>query len=251
MLFLTGDLHGTNDIQKLNTRRFPPKGLTREDYLLICGDFGLVWDNSKEDRNWLDWLESKPWTTLWIDGNHENFDLLADYPVTDWHGGQVQYIRPHILHLCRGGLFDIDGRKVFAFGGAESHDKKYRVPGRSYWEQELPSAAEMEKARKRLDEAGWQADIVVTHSMPQHWQAALFGEEIYAHNALTDFFDEIDSKLSFRMWFSGHYHTSRIIDPKHILLYNNIIRLTEDSFVRVYPVLGGPEAQPGELAEAY
>ena len=49
--------------------------------------------------------------------NHENFDLLAQYPITEWHGGHVQFIRPHVLHLMRGQIFDINGFTFFCMGG--------------------------------------------------------------------------------------------------------------------------------------
>ena len=90
MIFVTGDTHGEHDIHKLNTIGFPEqKGLTRDDYVIICGDFGVVWNDDACDRYWLEWLENKPWTTLWIDGNHENFDLLRKYPKEQWNGGMV------------------------------------------------------------------------------------------------------------------------------------------------------------------
>ncbi|MBP3380150.1 MAG: metallophosphoesterase [Ruminococcus sp.] len=105
MIFITGDIHGSYDIHKFSTSVFSKqKELSRSDYMIICGDFGLVWSNSAEERYWLKWLDSKPWTTLWIDGNHENFDLLKEYPVEEWHGGQVQKITENIIHLCRGSV---------------------------------------------------------------------------------------------------------------------------------------------------
>ena len=59
------------------------KEVGKEDYVIICGDFGGVWDvdrfmvqESPEEKNALDWLESKPFTTLVILGNHENYDRL-------------------------------------------------------------------------------------------------------------------------------------------------------------------------------
>lgn len=51
--------------------------------------------------------------------------MLKAYPVEEWDGGRVQKITDNILHLCRGSLFEIAGRRIFAFGGAESHDKQY------------------------------------------------------------------------------------------------------------------------------
>ena len=79
--------------------------LSREDFMIICGDFGLIWEDCEEERNWLKWLEDRPWTTLWIDGNHENFDRLKSFSTEKWNGGLIQKITPHIFHLCRGQVF--------------------------------------------------------------------------------------------------------------------------------------------------
>ena len=96
--------------------------LSREDFMIICGDFGLIWEDCEEERNWLKWLEDRPWTTLWIDGNHENFDRLKSFSIEKWNGGLIQKITPHIFHLCRGQVFQIEGYRIFAMGGGESHD---------------------------------------------------------------------------------------------------------------------------------
>lgn len=61
--------------------------------MIICGNFGF-WDESGEQRYWRKWLSGKPFTTLWVDGNHENYDLLKTYPVEQWRGGKVQFITP-------------------------------------------------------------------------------------------------------------------------------------------------------------
>lgn len=229
-------MHGTHDIGKFSVGKFrEQKNMKRSDYVIICGDFGLIWDGSAEDEHWIDWLEKKPWTTLWIDGNHENFNMLKNYPEEEWNGGTIQRIREHVLHLCRGNVFELEGKKLFAFGGAESHDKKYRTPGRSIWEEELPSKAEIARGRQALEAAGWKVDIVVTHSLPGNIQETMFAGWEYGVNRLTDFFDEVEEKLDFGMWFSGHYHHSMAFDEKHFLIYNNIVRLTDDSFERVYP----------------
>ncbi len=231
MLCITGDIHGDHSITKFSTDNFPVgRTLTREDYVIICGDFGLVWDDSAEERYWLKWLENKPWTTLWIDGNHENFDRLREFPEEDWHGGRIQRISEHVLHLCRGYVFDIGGKSFFAFGGAESHDKEYRKSGKNYWKEELPSLAEMERGCQSLEKAGWKVDYVLSHSLPQTMQAQLFNAEEFDGNCLTEYFDMIAEKLAFRMWFTGHYHCSTLLTPEYCLLYHNIIALSDDGF---------------------
>lgn len=233
MIYITGDIHGSYDISKLNTKSFPiQKKLTRDDYLIICGDFGLVWDNSNHDLYWRKWLEDKPWTTLWIDGNHENFDLLKEYPKEDKYGGKIQKISEHVLHLCRGYVFEIDNKKIFAFGGAESHDKEYRKLGISMWNDEMPTSEEMEQGRKSLDAVGWNVDIVITHSLPTSIQSDICNEFFYyPSNELTDYFEEINSRLNFKQWFSGHYHRDKIYDDRYQLIYNHILLLNEDGYI--------------------
>jgi len=236
MIFITGDIHGGLDISKFNADNFPIQtSLSRSDYVIICGDFGFVWNRSREERYWQKWLDEKPWTTLWIDGNHENFNLLKEYPVENLYGGKVQKITNNIIHLCRGNVFEIDGRKIFAFGGAESHDKQFRRLGVSLWKEEMPSPEEMEQGRKALDAVNWHVDTIITHSFSSNIQNHLFKNMEYGNNALNSYFDEIDSKLDFNMWFSGHYHKDKKYDKKHFLIYNNIVKLNDTGFERVYP----------------
>ena len=121
MIYITGDTHG--GFRRFGNKYFPPqKHMSREDYVIITGDFGGLWDGGPKDWYWLDWLSGKPFTTLFVDGNHENFDLLNALPEKEWHGGRVHEVRENILHLMRGQRFTIGGCSVFAMGGAASHD---------------------------------------------------------------------------------------------------------------------------------
>ena len=127
MIYVTGDCHG--DYRRFSTAIFPEqKEMGKDDYVIICGDFGY-WDESKEQRYWLKWLEDKPFTTLWVDGNHENFDLLNAYPEQEWHGGRVHVVRPHVLHLMRGQVFDI-GRFTWFTMVHHGRSRLPRHPGR-------------------------------------------------------------------------------------------------------------------------
>ena len=41
MIYITGDTHIPTDVGKLSSKRFPEqKNLTKNDYVIICGDFG-------------------------------------------------------------------------------------------------------------------------------------------------------------------------------------------------------------------
>lgn len=88
-LYITGDTHG--DFRRFLPERFPEQEhLTKEDMVLICGDFGGVWYGDHQDDEELDFLEARPFTTLFVTGNHENYDALNAYPLERWHGGTVR-----------------------------------------------------------------------------------------------------------------------------------------------------------------
>ena len=110
MIYITGDCH--QDFERFNIDVFPEqKEMTKDDCVIICGDFGGVWNRNEEssrEAKLMDWLENRPFTTLFVDGNHENFDRLYAYPVEKWHGGKVHKIRPSVIHLMRGQIFELE-----------------------------------------------------------------------------------------------------------------------------------------------
>ena len=124
MIYITGDTHA--DFSRFEIDKFPIQTeMTKDDYVIICGDFGGIWNyitESIHEKQLLDLLDSKNFTTLFVDGNHENYTRLYNYPVEEWHGGKVHKIRDSVFHLIRGEIFNIDNKKIFAFGGARSHD---------------------------------------------------------------------------------------------------------------------------------
>lgn len=221
MIYITGDTHGAFDINKINPKENRQlQKLTGEDFLIICGDFGCVWDGAGNDRFWLNWLESLPWKTLFIDGNHDNFDLLKEFPTVDFQGGRAHQIRSNIFHLKRGEVYNLDGKKFFCFGGAPSHDVQYRKEHVSWWKDELPTQADVDNAVKNLDKVNWDVDYVVSHDVYEDHPSAkkypldlsVYGPGyLDIHKVLQGFED----KLNYKMWFTGHYHDDfKVIDEK-------------------------------------
>lgn len=230
MILITGDIHGGLDIHKLSNKKIPHyELLTKEDYLIICGDFGLVWDESAEELYWRRWLEDKPFTTLFVDGNHEGFDKLNSYPISEWHGGKVHQISDSIIHLMRGQAFKIDGRKIFTLGGASSHDKETRKENIDWWACELPSEDELAEATATLENNDYSFDYIITHCAPTdvERQIILNLGKTYVKDNLTDYLKKIGYKLNYKRWFCGHYHVDMqsVINSKIEVLYNNIVTL--------------------------
>ena len=252
MVYVTGDTHG--EVWRFDERFFPDqKDMTRDDVVVILGDFGCVWDKySIEGIQRLDYLEGKPFTICFVDGNHENFDrLYNEFEVVDFCGGKAHKIRENVYHLMRGYVFDFDGQKFFAFGGASSHDiqdgildrkdfksdgdfldewsnmivqgKMFRVNHFSWWKQELPSQEEMDRGEKNLEAVNYKVDFVITHCLPQTIASELgyFGKDI-----ITEYFDKLLNKgLEFKKWYCGHYHKSEYYQGKYEVFYTNIVRV--------------------------
>ena len=55
--------------------------LTKEDYIIICGDFGLCWAKDKTFEYHCKNFAEKPYTILCVQGNHENYDMIGEYPL--------------------------------------------------------------------------------------------------------------------------------------------------------------------------
>lgn len=253
--YVTGDCH--SDWTKLlglhenpwEDYRFTDRPeLKPEDYICVLGDFGLWHYNDYDDENEeLDELAQMPYTILWVDGNHDNFDRLYsdEFEIVDFHGGKAHKIRDNVYHLMRGYVFDFDGKKFFAFGGAQSHDirdgildpenylskehlmrdfylcrlqrQMVRINHYSWWEQELPSDEEMERGKQNLEANDWKVDYVLSHCCPANVASAM---GFYDNDILTNYFDEIGFKLDFQHWYFGHYHTNKTPLKGYTCLYS-------------------------------
>lgn len=228
MIYITGDTHGLNDVQKLRDNPALSR-LSGTDYLLITGDFGGIWDGGWHDKSVLDFYADKPYTTLFVDGNHENFNLLNSYPVEVWNGGKIHRITDKVIHLMRGQIFSIDEKTIFTFGGALSIDWPYRTIGESWWIEEEPSDDDCREAMASLEKNGYLVDYIVSHAAPE----IVVRNEIHPVHTLLcmdcdaeKFLDKVLEKTVYRRWYCGHYHFDMDI-PKYRLsvLYQSVLEI--------------------------
>jgi len=230
MIYLTGDTHIPIDISKLNTTNFPEqREMMREDYVIVLGDFGLLWHDDKEYHHWLKWLCEKSFTILWLDGNHENHEWIQSLPAQKWHGGNVHFISDNIIHLMRGQIYDLQGNSFFVMGGAMSTDKARRRAGISWWEQEVPSVSEGMQALDRLHHyllSGKTIDYVLTHTCPKEIIPQMFPDADSIDDPTTKLLDAINHEVEDTMqgWYFGHWHEDKTYWKYHCL-YDNIERI--------------------------
>lgn len=246
-LLVTGDKHGEIEMDELSSASFPEGArLCRDDILVIAGDFGLCFAprQVRSEQWWLNWLDKKPWTTVFVDGNHENFPRLDSLPVKEMFGGPVGVAAPNVFHLRRGYVYELAGQKCFVMGGAASVDRHARIPGVSWWPEEIPSSAEMDRGMKNLDAAGWEVDAVITHAAPVRMIRPLLErtmfeiplnkgrlkgflarmyEDIHFRDPCSEYLEEIAKRIRFRKWFFGHYHLDASFDGGFEALYYSVM----------------------------
>lgn len=239
-IFITGDTHRDLDREKLESENFiVEEDLTKDDYVIILGDVGIIWEGWESgskihpdqlrwgDQKHVDWFNNKPYTTLFIDGNHENHDALSKFPEETWNGGKIHKLADSVFHLMRGQVFTICGKTFFTMGGASSIDRLGRMPGISWWRNELPSKEEYDTAIKNLKEHNMSVDYILTHDCDASLAQMLTVMSYIDPNELNEFFRklEFEYKLQFKYWYFGHHHVDRILDDKHRCVYNDIIEL--------------------------
>ena len=251
MIFITGDTHGSFKLRTLYVKdNF--KDLTKDDYLIILGDFGGLWEGTEiEQKDTIDFFESLPFTTLFIDGNHENFTALNSFEVTRWNGGKVHRISNSLIHLMRGQVFTIGGKTFFTFGGAQSMDcgpfgpidmddvdyymkvhtceslmSHYRIKNYSWWAEELPTNEEIKEGFENLQRYNNKVNFILTHDFVSSWIKYKYGAGAHV-DQLTNFLQKVYDTVEYDEWYFGHYHINeRLRSHKAKCIYKDI-----DAFV--------------------
>lgn len=221
--YLTGDLHGegmrlANLIDKLD----------ENDTLIVLGDFGFIWDNSLElERMMLDALEKAlPYTIAFVDGNHENFPMIQELEtIEEWNGGRVGRISKNIIHLLRGEVYNLNGKKVGVCGGANSIDISWRTQGISWWREEEITNNDINKFMTIAEEYDNKVDIMLSHDAPASiipvvklYSGVNDGEISNSQKQL----EKINQIIDIKKWYFGHWHIDKKIDDKFECLYKKI-----------------------------
>lgn len=242
MIFVTGDMHGNvKNIKRFDPLDFPAKkNLTKKDYVIVCGDFGGLFfpydhERAESDRKFIQKLSEEPFTTLFVDGNHENFDNLNSLPRVEMFGDVVGKINDSIYHLRRGKIYNINKKKILTLGGACSIDKLHRLAlqpqydFKLWWEEEEWSEEEKESCVENLRKIDGKVDYVISHALPYSIlksvakKLRLFPES----DNVSSFFDrllELEEIKEFKKWYCGHYHADAQHYQYHIL-YEKVRRL--------------------------
>ncbi|MBO5954924.1 MAG: metallophosphoesterase [Clostridia bacterium] len=234
-VFVCGDTHGLLNVKKIS-RLVEKEKLTYDDYIIICGDAGIVWSD-ETTVEFIKFYESLGINILFIDGNHENFNDLKKYPIETWCGGCTHRISEHIRYLCRSQVFDFLGRKILTLGGADSHDKEFREENVSWWRDESITKTDIEIAYDKLLEVGFEVDYILTHTPSNVFAKSLYelftqcGEGFpsylqtkFNHNKSGKLLDDFEVDVKYKKWFCGHWHIDEQMGNSQVL-YEKIVEI--------------------------
>ena len=217
MIYFTGDAHG--ELSKFKSAA--AKKLKKGDTIIVCGDFGFIWNESKEELSNIKWLSKRKYNILFVEGAHENFELLEKFPKVDFCGGMARKISENIYQLMRGEIFEIEGKKIFAFGGGDDETLDLMDFRECPDFVRLPNEQECEHARENLEKAGREVDYIVTYDAGFKIRGFLEMES-NCFNNLHAFLNEVSTTCKFGKWFFGCFHMDKHIPPFYYAVYENI-----------------------------
>lgn len=231
--FVTGDTHGElsriyNWIDRMDLNDF---GIN----IIIAGDAGICWNKNKKDLlQTIQFHEDNYDFHIWfIDGNHENFDILKLYEPDDCG---IVNISPHIHYLPRGtGIYiqTSDGIKsLLCCGGADSIDKYRRIPHLTWWADEMITQKDINKCLKHKKDVD-KVDYIITHCCPYSvfkkyavYLITLAGIDQGAVEHESELMlDQLAENMDCDKHFFGHYHVDKQLDDKYRCLLNDFIEL--------------------------
>lgn len=219
LICITGDTHG--NLERLYDKSL--KRLKSNDYLIICGDFGFIWDDNKKTQKTIKKLSKLKFNILFVDGTHENFDLLEKYDIVPFANSDARLISDNIFHLLRGKVYNIENKNIFTFGGGESIDKEIRISQNKWWVQELPTIDEFKSAVVELQKFDRQVDYIVSHEPPGKIKTLI--DKSSNINTLNRFFDDVAKEVKFKKWFFGSTHVNKEFVNKYVSLFDRIYKL--------------------------
>ena len=220
MIYVTGDTHGQID-------RFQEKAVKRlkkQDTLIVLGDFGFLWDDSKQEQKNLRWLTKRRYQLLFIEGCHENYDLLRDYPEVEYKGGRARHLGGNLYQIQRGSVLEIEGKRLLCFGGGESDGEYERELGVNWWPQEMPTEAELAACTDNLAACGDQVDYILTHDAPASL-VEFTGMLRQQPNRLHLFFDQLMKRVQYTGWLFGKYHRDQRLSVKARAVFCDVVPL--------------------------
>lgn len=212
MIFITSDTHG--EIERFDDKQY--KQVKRGDTLIILGDFGFIWKNSKEQKKYLKKIAKMPFRTLFIDGLNEDFETLSEFETTDFFGAKAsEIVKDKVFYIHRGEIFELDDAKILCFGGTDNFEFDL------YSDKYMPVQSDFDNCMINLEKHNFNVDYILTH-IPSGNISRFINLGSYTMSAQMDFFDTLESKVTYKKWYFGSIHQDKYVSPKVQSVYTDV-----------------------------
>ena len=220
MIFITGDKHGQID-PFLHNSSF--RKIKKRDVLIVCGDFGFLWNSSETEYKNLKWLSKRRYFIAFVDGCNDNLSMIEKYPVSEWNGGKVRFISSNIVYLMQGQLYNIEGRKILTFGGGFNSNLMNDMESNNWWPEKITNKQCIDLVIKNIEKARGKFDFIVSHEAPAAITPCLEGGW-RCNNAINSILEEIRIHCEFKKWFFGKYHIDKQIPPRYHAVFEDVVK---------------------------
>lgn len=232
-IYFVGDTHGGINERKLYPENFPNyESCSKKDTLIQLGDFGYIWDTDttkshERIKRMKNVFENKNWGDVFVCfGNHENYNLIEQYPIEEKNGGRVYRISDNIYGMLRGEVYTIDGYKIFSCGGASSIDKNSRTLNIDYFKQEDLTYSEIENALSNLEKHNNTVDFIVSHTCSASTlerMCSYFNMYLGEFDTQNIFLEDIKHRIRWKYWLFGHFHQDIAISKNELCVFEHIL----------------------------
>ena len=217
MIYLISDPHGGENMRGIERYL---EVCTDSDLLIILGDLGIKFEDTEQNRQFTEWFLSLDKSIAVVEGNHENHAFLNSFPTDIWCGGEIHRLSDTIVRLKRGNVYTINGKTFFVMGGCKS-SAKWKEMG-LWFEGEEPTEEDISLAYRNLNTCHNKVDYVLTHKYVDYQNA---GSDDFSQWTLEGLTKHIDEHVTFRHWYSGHWHITGYIDDRHTIVYDEPIQI--------------------------
>jgi len=199
-VLFAGDIHGNVDHLHWVFQKAQAENAT---HIIACGDFGY-WVHMAFGRKFVNTVaklaQQNNIRFLWVDGNHENHDVLHDLVTKHGDTNPIPTPNEWVQWIPRGCRFKLGTTTFMGYGGAYSVDWKDRTEGTSWWRGELINPYHVDMIERK------HVDILVTHEAP-FGHAISYKDDIPVSVNQRVLVSEIMEKVTPDIVVSGHHHT--------------------------------------------
>lgn len=199
VLFM-GDFHGKFEKAEEWYDQIVRRFKLEPDLLIQVGDFGF-WPTSIATP----WTKELDHRAVFVDGNHENHDILQNLEECGFHDHEDAWSR------CVGDIWEYKKRGsiedgILYIGGARSIDRHMRTPGQDWFPEEDIQMGEKFEIMERIEEYGPEnIHTVVTHEAPVSFDV-LGSHHEGEEDSNREFLERVLDEVSPNRWFFGHHH---------------------------------------------